>query len=685
MKINLGKNNLTKQIETMDFSSNIQPNKINFTFIDLFSGIGGFHLAFHGLGGKCVFASEIDESARKTYEYNFKKISPDLFENNLFNKDIKTIMPQEIPDFDILCAGFPCQPFSQAGKKQGFEDTSNSERGNLFFDIAEIIKIKKPKAYFLENVRGLINHDNGNTFRTIEHILTEELGYSFYHKIVKACDYGLPQLRPRTFMVGFKNDDILKGFEFPKKTSLKFTMSDVWKGNCNRDIGFTLRVGGRGSNINDRRNWDSYLVDGEVKRLSFKEAQKMQGFPEDYYFPVSKTQAMKQLGNSVAIDAVKEVGKKVVEYMFALEKRNKDMKKTNNKGEWTELYTFVKLLVEQKLLLSDKELNATGDFFIIKKVTTQNLDLEFKIINKNLIKSINKTSKIEKEIDIDNIISNGTLKNILNQIKDGRGTFDIQDFEIIQNRLGFTIVKGGTSSQKADISLDIEHSNFVKENEGFGIKSYLGSNPTLLNASGNTNFIFEIKNLNSNAIQEINDTTTRTKLKDRIEKIITNGGSFHFLKAEKKTMDYNLKMIDSHMPDIIGYILLAFYKERVSKLTDIVDYLCDQTDILIKLSINDKNMLIDKVKRLLVAILLGLFAGKEWDGTYESNGTIVVKSTGDLVAFHIIDIENMKNYLYEHIKLDTPSTSRHKYGLIIKNNNHIEFKLNLQLRFCSIR
>jgi len=143
----------------------------SFKFIDLFAGIGGFHQAMSELGGKCVFASEIDINARKTYEHNFKKHSPHLFKDRLFNKDIKTIMPEEIPDFDVLCAGFPCQPFSQAGKKYGFDDNHKSERGNLFFDIAEIIKVKRPKAFFLENVRGLINHDNGNTFKTIQHIL----------------------------------------------------------------------------------------------------------------------------------------------------------------------------------------------------------------------------------------------------------------------------------------------------------------------------------------------------------------------------------------------------------------------------------------------------------------------------------------------------------------------------------
>ena len=225
----------------------------SFKFIDLFAGIGGFHLAMHELGGECVFASEIDQYARKTYTHNFKEISPRLFEAGLFNSDIRSIVPNEIPDFDLLCAGFPCQPFSQAGYKRGFDDIHNSERGNLFFNIADIIEVKRPKAYFLENVRGLINHDRGKTFKLIREIL-EELGYSFYYQIIKASDYGLPQLRPRTFMVGFRDEEFFKGFNFPPKQPLKFNMSDVWGGNCSREIGFTLRVGGRGSSIGDRRN-----------------------------------------------------------------------------------------------------------------------------------------------------------------------------------------------------------------------------------------------------------------------------------------------------------------------------------------------------------------------------------------------------------------------------------------------
>ena len=264
----------------------------DFLFIDLFAGIGGFHLAMESLGGKCVFASEIDPYARQTYEHNFKKTNPSLFEDGMFNDDIRKINPADLPDFDVLCAGFPCQPFSQAGQKRGFADSHKSERGNLFFNIVDILEAKKPKAFFLENVRGIVNHDNGNTFKVIRDIIENELGYSFHYQIVKASDYGLPQLRPRTFMIGFKNEGLLSSFTFPDKEPLKFTMSDVWKGKCSREIGFTLRVGGRGSNINDRRNWDSYIVDGEVRKIMPEQAKKMQGFPDSFELSVPSKQAM---------------------------------------------------------------------------------------------------------------------------------------------------------------------------------------------------------------------------------------------------------------------------------------------------------------------------------------------------------------------------------------------------------
>ena len=189
-----------------------------FRFIDLFAGIGGFHIALHKIGGECVFASEIDKFARITYETNFKKLAPNLFEDNLYNSDItdSNLDYNSIPDFDVLCAGFPCQPFSNACFRKGFLDT----RGSLFFNIEEIIKtkIKKgnpPKVLFLENVKGLLHHDKGNTLKTIITNL-EKLGYCVSFEVLNSKYFGVPQSRERIFIVSWYSKTIkVKKFNFP--------------------------------------------------------------------------------------------------------------------------------------------------------------------------------------------------------------------------------------------------------------------------------------------------------------------------------------------------------------------------------------------------------------------------------------------------------------------------------------
>ena len=298
----------------------------NLTFIDLFAGIGGFHYALHKLGLKCVFASEINEDARNSYQTNFKKISPDLFKKNNFNDDIYNQEKKQIPNFDICCGGFPCQPFSQIGKKRGFKENFEG-RGNLFFQIAEILKIKKPKAFLLENVQHLINHDNGKTFKTIKETI-EKLNYSFYYKVIRASDFNLPQNRPRAFMVGFYNEkEKDKQFQFPKPIKLKKTMSDIFNGKCNKEIGFTLRLGGVGSGINDRRNWDRYLVNGKERQVLPEQGLKMQGFPNNHFLSQSKRISMKLLGNSVAVNVVKYITLEMLEYMY--DKKKYVLKKGN--------------------------------------------------------------------------------------------------------------------------------------------------------------------------------------------------------------------------------------------------------------------------------------------------------------------------------------------------------------------
>ncbi len=655
-----------------------------FTFIDLFSGIGGFHLAMHDLGGKCVFSSEIDKEARKTYEHNFKAISPKLFEEDLYNDDIRSISPQMIPDFDVLCAGFPCQPFSQAGYKRGFNDTSNSERGNLFFNIVDILEAKQPKAFFLENVRGIINHDDGKTFKTIRMILEDELGYSFYFKVVKASDYGLPQLRPRTFMIGFRDDSFMGNFEFPEKKPLKFTMSDIWDGECSREIGFTLRVGGRGSKITDRRNWDSYLVDGEVKRLMPEQGLKMQGFPNTFEFPVSKMNAMKQLGNSVAVDAIYECGKFLVEYMRQLSPKEKSMNNKSNKGEWTELYSFIQLLHEKHLNLADKDLNPVLENCLsVTKVKTNNSQNEYILTesDKVIVRDLENTT--ENIISVTDLLNEETIQILASRIKEGKGpSFEITEFDVIKSSLGIHATKGGTSKQKADIILDIKNKNIEKENEGFGIKSYLGGKPTLLNASGsNTNFIFKIEGIKEFDFEKINQIDTGQKIKKRIAEISKAGGNFVFDRVEAQTMEHNLKMVDSSMCHILSEMLLKFYVDRISSVKESVAQIDSEGSLNKGINYGKKEHLEVIIKRLLVGILLGFFTGEKWDGHYSSNGTIIVKDDGSQVGFHIIDKKNMENYLFERIKFDTPSTSRHRFASIIKENGGYYFKLNLQLRF----
>lgn len=304
-----------------------------YRFIDLFAGIGGFHVAFNETKrAQCVFASEWDFAARRTYRHNFNKGKDKvLFENDdqYFGGDISDPAVQaRIRPFEILCGGFPCQPFSQAGKKLGFKDT----RGTLFYEIEKIIRKHKPEAIFLENVRGLLTHDEGRTFHVICNVL-RDCGYHgqsdlldelpVFYEVVRASDYGLPQHRPRVFMAGFRNKKAAEFFALnrPKRSkNLRLTMKDILGGEVTyygtgdtRDVGFTLRCGGRGSGVRDRRNWDWYIVDGEERQIFDKEGLLMQGFVtpgergRKYSFPsdVPMTQRMKQLGNSVAVDAVK--------------------------------------------------------------------------------------------------------------------------------------------------------------------------------------------------------------------------------------------------------------------------------------------------------------------------------------------------------------------------------------------
>lgn len=332
-----------------------------FKFIDLFAGIGGFHLAMHSIGGECVFASEWDKFARITYEENFKEYNPTLFQSGQFNWDINNVDPDQIPLFDVLCAGFPCQPFSHAGLKKGFEDT----RGTLFFNIAEIVNKKiingtPPRVLLLENVKGLKNHDKGKTMVTILKVL-EDLGYYVNYKVLNTKYFGLPQNRERLFIVAWlKTQEAPREFMFPigidqddkiiseesqlatksRSTKLgdillsevdnKYTISDkLYNGHKRRLIEHKEKGNGFGFSLFDENSKYTstisarYYKDGSEilikqgnknpRKLSPVEAGLLQGYPMNSGFRlvVSDVQAYKQFGNSVSVPVVTALAKEI--------------------------------------------------------------------------------------------------------------------------------------------------------------------------------------------------------------------------------------------------------------------------------------------------------------------------------------------------------------------------------------
>ncbi|WP_239283320.1 DNA (cytosine-5-)-methyltransferase [Collinsella sp. An271] len=315
---------------------NVPEDSAKFRFVDLFAGIGGIRLPFSELGGRCVFSSEWDKFAQKTYSINYGEVP---------QGDITQISSDEIPSCDLVIGGFPCQPFSQAGLRKGFSDT----RGTLFFEIERIIRDKRPKAFLLENVKQLRGHDKGRTLRVIlDHI--DQLGYSADYAVLRAADFGVPQNRERIYIVGFDRsvfgDDVHFEFPVPPKTPTrvgdilepevddKYTISDnLWEGHQRRKqehkrkgngFGFTLfNADSEYTNTISARYYkdgSEILIAQEGKnprKLTPRECARLQGFPEEFIIPVSDTQAYRQFGNSVAVPVIRAIARLIVKKMDA--------------------------------------------------------------------------------------------------------------------------------------------------------------------------------------------------------------------------------------------------------------------------------------------------------------------------------------------------------------------------------
>jgi len=317
-------NLISKKLETSKL-----PNH-NFKFIDLFAGIGGIKIAFENSGFNCVFSNDFDKNCKITFDQNFK--------NNLFLEDLSKISNSQIPSFDILTAGFPCQPFSIAGYREGFDDKKG--RGNLFFEIVRIIQDKRPLAFLLENVKNLKTHDNGKTIKIIYSEL-EKLGYFVTDKVMNAMEYGnIPQNRERIYIVGFNSKKNFENFTFPKKLVLSKNIADClekkvdekyyynnkplfekisqhitkkntlyqWRRKYVRENKnfvcptLTANMGMGGHNV------PIILDDFGIRKLTPRECANFQGFPEEYQLPnVADSILYKQFGNSVCVPVLQRI------------------------------------------------------------------------------------------------------------------------------------------------------------------------------------------------------------------------------------------------------------------------------------------------------------------------------------------------------------------------------------------
>ncbi|OQB53185.1 MAG: Modification methylase HhaI [Firmicutes bacterium ADurb.Bin146] len=309
--------------------------------LSLFSGIGGLDSGFIEAGFNIVWANDFDKYAVETYRANY--------DNEIVLGDINKIALETLPDFDVLIGGFPCQPFSMMGSELGFEDT----RGTLFFRIAEIIKYKtehhnKPRVLVLENVRTLRTHDKGKTFKTIKHVLENDLGYKVFDTVLNTADYGIPQTRNRTYIVCFANEDA--EFSFPDKMPLQLTLQDLLEENVNNKYFLsetilpTILSDGTGgykakSEIDlsiarplcatmgkmHRACQDNYVTqNGRVRKLTPRECARLQGFPDNFVIPVSDCQAYKQFGNAVTVNVARAVATEVRNTLERLGEWNDD-------------------------------------------------------------------------------------------------------------------------------------------------------------------------------------------------------------------------------------------------------------------------------------------------------------------------------------------------------------------------
>ena len=687
--------------------------------IDLFAGIGGIRLGFEKAFGNeisTVFVSEWDEYAQKTYKANFK----DEFE---IAGDITKIDENDIPDFDICLAGFPCQAFSLAGKRQGFNDNYKGLcRGTLFLDVARICEKHKPKVIFCENVKGLKIHDKGRTFEIIEKTF-ENLGYKVFSDVLNSKDFGVPQNRERIYIVAFRNDIAPEEFIFPKATDdtkrikdiiekeavpAKYYLSDVYVETLRRHkarheskgngFGYEIRdwdgiagaivCGGMGRERNlliDKRQKDltpTTHIKGEInkegiRKMTPREWARLQGFPDSFNLPLADVHLYKQFGNSVTVNVIEAIAKKIKEVL--------DMTKlSGNKGEWSEIYAFLRLLEIKKLYAADADLNKKDDMFynIINIIRTEPIGkLEFRINRTIDTVTVVNTDDDSELLTLPCCEFKQAADRLYHEIVSATASsFELPDTADFLNSLSVRTLKA-KSSDKADIRIKIHDINTGYETvQGFSIKSRLGSPSTLVNAGKTTNFIFEVTgNINDDVMNEFN--TCSKKFKDRFEVLNSHNCDIKYDSMENDMFESNLLLIDGDLPKICAYMLKEYYSSGVNTVRNSLDSLNEHNPLYYDLS-KGHPFYEYKFKKLLAECALGMLPSKVWDGTADATGGyIVVREDGEVLCYHLFNRNEFEIYLINNTKFETASTSRHGFGCIYKEDEKHYLKLNLQVRF----
>lgn len=361
-----------------------------------------------------------------------------------------------------------------------------------------------------------------------------------------------------------------------------------------------------------------------------------------------------------------------------------NMETGNNKGEWSEFYAFLKILEERKLFAADRNLEIIdGKYFVFHKIIREEKDEPAKIYDisqsPTQVLITDDEGKLLKEFDTASL-KEKTLK-IFERIKREKSpSFNIPEAQELMNELLCTKVKA-SNAKKADlVAIIYDRISKTMPMLGFSIKSMIGGASTLLNPGQTTNFVYKVNGFKGNAA-EINAIQTNSQIRDRVKKIVEEGGVFEYASVTNEQFEHNMKMIDTALPEFIAQMLLDFFSNAHRTVATLTEELAENEKMKKKFGLSLTNYEY-KIKNFLDAVALGMVPSKPWDGFSKAHGGyIVVKENGDVVCYHLYNRDEFRSYLYENTKFDAPSTTRYGYGELYEENGESYFKLNLQIRF----